>query len=238
LPKNERMLCAALMMATFVLLRPPVLPARGAAASAPPRPGEILYAARAITVRTRGGGNLAVDLPRGRALQMIGMRGEIALLEPIPADADLLRQFGVRKLPRYAVPRAELDAAFLDRGSWMAAREHELARLRERWPGTVPGAIERIFAGEPFPGMSLDQAEEAVGALIFSRDRRSAAEGDEELWKIGRRSRSAELRQWSESRERGIRARTFEEYLDLKTRAALRFRGGILIAIETPTPGG
>jgi len=119
----------------------------------------------------------------------------------------------------------------------LAARERDLARLRERWPGAGPGTIERIFAGEPFPGMSLDQAEEAVGSLIFSRERPGGVE-EEELWKIGRRPRSAELRQWSESRERGIRARTFEEYLDLKTRAALRFRGGILIAIETPAPGG
>ncbi len=235
--QTVRVLTASLATMAFLLPPSTDLAAPGDAPAPLDRPGQILHAARAITVRTRGGGNLGVDLPRGRAVQVVGLRGQTVLLEPISADADLLRQFGVRRIPRYAVPRASLQADFLDPGTWAALRDRELARLRARWPQADPMQIEKIFDGEPFIGMSLEQAEEAVGGVIFSREGRGAPEGHEEIWRIGRRARSAELRQWSEGRERGIKARTFEEYLAQKTRAELRFRDRILIAIDATPPG-
>ena len=59
-------------------------------------------------------------------------------------------------------------------------------------------------------------------------------------WRVGRRPRSAELRLYTEARERGERARTFEEFLGTCTRAVLTFKGGVVVAIDPPsgqTPG-
>ncbi len=42
------------------------------------------------------------------------------------------------------------------------------------------------------------------------------------------------LRQYSEGRERGNRARTFEGHLRERTRALLRIRDGLVVAIDQP----
>ena len=187
-------------------------------------------------VRTKGSGNLSVDLPRGRTVVLRGISGDMALLAPAPADADLLRQFGVRRVPVYKVPRSQLEQDFVTLEAWQALREESTRRIRERWPGLAPLEVERILLGDPFVGMSVEQAEEAVGSVVFSREGRDGPGGKEEVWRIGRRSRAAELRQFTEGRERGVRARTFEEYLVFKTRALLRFRDGILVEISAPGP--
>jgi hypothetical protein len=197
-------------------------------------PGQVLHAARRVTLRTRGGGNLAVDLPRGRAVQVIALKGDAVILGPGQADADLLRQFGVRKIPRYAATREQIASEFLSPEAWAEVRERERRRLRERWPSLSADQADRILEGEPWVGMTLEQAEEAVGSVVFSRDRREGPRGVEETWRIGRRPRSAELRLFTEGRERGIRSRTFEDYLAAKARAVLRFRDGLLEAVEAP----
>ena len=61
--------------------------------------GRLIVAARSTMVRTKGSGNLSVDLPRGRTVVLRGISGDMALLAPAPADADILRQFGVRRVP-------------------------------------------------------------------------------------------------------------------------------------------
>ena len=188
-------------------------------------------------MRTRGGGNLAVDLPRGRALRVVAVKGPMAILEPSGPDADLLRQFGVRKIPRYGLPLSQLAGDFLGEPAWTAIRDQELSGVRRRWPDLAPDRVERIFAGDPWIGMTIEQADAAVGPCLFSREPQATAEGREEVWRIGRRSRPAELRQFTEGAERGVRARTFDDYLVLKTRALLHFRDGILVAIEAPEPG-
>jgi hypothetical protein len=234
------------LLAAFLLGLSPVPLAAGIADRGAPsaisgagvRAGEILHAARATTVRTRGSGNLLVDLPRGRALRVAAIRGETAILEPCPEDADLLRQFGVRRLPRYALPLARLRDEFVTPREWEKMRADALARIRGRWPDLDALRQERIFAGEPWPGMTREQAEEAVGGVLFSRETRAGSDGPEEVWRIGRRSRSAELVQFTEGRERGLKTRSFDEDLERKTRALLHFRGGLLVSIEPSTPGG
>ncbi len=198
--------------------------------------GRLIVAARSTMVRTKGSGNLSVDLPRGRTVVLRGISGDMALLAPAPADADILRQFGVRRVPVYKVPRSQLEEDFVTLEAWQALREESTRRIRERWPGLAPLEVERILLGDPFVGMSVEQAEEAVGSVVFSREGRDGPRGKEEVWRIGRRPRTAELRQFTEGRERGVRTRTFEEYLVFKTRALLRFRDGILIEISAPGP--
>ena len=105
--------------------------------------------------------------------------------------------------------------------------------LRERWPALSPEQAERIFRGEPYPGMTEDQAEAAVGRLVLAREPAVGRDG-EVAWRVGRRPRPAELRLYTEGRERGPRARTFEEFLRTKVRATLTFRDGILISIDAP----
>jgi hypothetical protein len=192
--------------------------------------GRVLHAARAITVRTRGSGNLIVDLPRGRAVQVVAVKGSTVLLGPSPPDADLLRQFGVRRIPTYTLPLERLRADFLSEEAWARARQEEMRRIRERWPALREDDAERILLGEPYPGMTVEQAQAAVGEVVFFKTTAT----EEEVWTIGRRSRTAELRLFTEARERGIRARTFEEYLAVKARAVLRFRAGVLVSVEPP----
>jgi len=196
--------------------------------------GQILYVAAPTTVRTRGAGNRAVDLPRGRALQVADVQGETLILAPGPADADLLRAFGVSRIPRYTAAVSQVGADFLDASAWALFRHEGLRRLRERWPALRADEVERIFQGEPFTGMSLEQAEETVGVVTLSRDHQDGPDGPIDIWRIGRRPRSAELRLFTEGRERGVLARTFEQHLAGKTRAILRFRAGVLIAIDPP----
>jgi hypothetical protein len=197
--------------------------------------GQILYAARPTTVRTRGSGNIAVDLPRGRALRFTGLSAAEVFLEPSPPDADLLRQFGVRKIPVYKLPRAQLAEDFVTAAAWEEMRTGGLRRLRDRWPALDDDRLLRILTGEPFLGMTLEQAEEAVGATVFFRETRGTPDGPEEVWTIGRRSRLAEQRAFMEGRDKGIRAATFDDYLRIKTRLILRFRNGVLAAIDTPS---
>jgi hypothetical protein len=211
------------------------------AAGGTPRPdsrvrsGQILYVATPTTVRTRGAGNLSVDLPRGRALLVADVVGETLVLSPSSADADLLRAFGVRRIPRYTAALTRVGIDFLDPPAWARLRDQAVGRLRERWPALSAAEAERIFQGEPFIGMSLDQAGEAVGSLAISREPQDSSDGPVETWRIGRRPRAAELRLYTEGRERGVGAKTFEQYLAGKTRAILRFRAGILVAIEPPS---
>ena len=177
-------------------------------------------------------GGMVVDLPRGRAVVLMEIEGENAILAPGPWDVDLLRQYGVRRIPRYRVPVARLHADFLARDVWERLAAEAAARLRERWPGLSGDQAARLMKGEPWVGMTVEQAEEAVGAFVFARESDGSESG--EVWRIGRRSRAAELRQYSEGRERGNRARTFEGHLQERTRALLRFRNGLVVAIELP----
>jgi hypothetical protein len=199
--------------------------------------GRVIVVTRPTMVRTRGGGNVGVDLPRGRGVVLKEVDSETALLEPAPADADLLRQFGVRRVPLYTIPRARLEEDFVTEEDWSALRRESETRIRERWPSLGPLEVERILLGEPFAGMTLEQAEEAVGAIAFSRETRDAAGTAEQVWTIGRRTRAAELRAFTERRERGLRAATFDDYLRLRTRAVLVFRSGRLEEILPPPAG-
>jgi hypothetical protein len=214
----------------------PTVAGDGDRASTAPDPGAILFAGRPVGVRTLAGG-LVVDLPRGRAVKLVEFQGDTAILEPSPPDADLLRQYGVTKIPRYRISRSRLRTEFLDGDAWERLRATEIERHLARWPKLTPDQAARLVGGEPFLGMSLEQAEEALGEVVFSRSRRETARGPQTVWRIGRRSRAAELRQFTEGRERGIRTRTFEDYLLVKTRALLRFEDGILMAIERPEAG-
>ena len=198
---------------------------------APLHRGTILYAGTPLSVRTVRGG-MVVDLPRGRAVVLMKIEGENAILAPGPWDADLLRQYGVRSIPRYRVPVARLHADFLTRDVWERQAAEEATRLRERWPDLSDDQAARLMRGEPWVGMTAEQAEEAVGAFVFARESDGPESG--EVWRIGRRSRAAELRQYSEGRERGKRARTFEGHLRERTRALLRIRNGLVVAIDQP----
>ena len=221
----------AAALAAAVLLSPDVFTS-GAPAAGLPAPGDILVAIRTTTVRTRGGGNMRVDLPRGRAVRVVEARPDGLLLEPEPADAVLLRSYGIRKTPRYTAPPAQVEADFLPRPAWVALRDAGVAAIRGRWPDLTALQGEAIFRGEPFPGMTREQAEAAVGEVILERS--EGGSGGEDTWRIGARSRSAELRLFTEGRERGLKAMSFEEYLKGRTRAVLRFRHGRLEAIDPP----
>jgi len=211
----------------------PAWPAPADAAALRGLVGQVLYVANPTTVRTRGNGNLSVDLPRGQAVLLVALGADRALLAPAAPDAELLRAYGVRKLPRYTASPGQLAVDFLPEPAWRKARDEGVRRVRERWPALSPEQAERIFRGEPYPGMTEDQAEAAVGRLVLARE--PAVGRDREVaWRVGRRPRPAELRLYTEGRERGPRARTFEEFLRTKVRATLTIRDGILISIDAP----
>src|SRR5262249_9465793 len=96
--------------------------------------GQTLYVLNPTTVRTRGGGNLAVDLPRGQVVVLVSLAGDRAFLSPSPSDAGLLRAYGVRKTPRYSTTVAQLAADYLPRQAWEKSREEAVRRLLKRWP--------------------------------------------------------------------------------------------------------
>jgi hypothetical protein len=197
--------------------------------------GETLYVLNPTTVRTRGSGNLSVDLSRGQSVVLVSLGGDRAILAPGPADATLLRSYGVRKLPRYTATTAQLAADFVTTPAWGRALEEGVRRLRDRWPDLSADVAGKVFLGEPFVGMTEEQAEEAVGRLVLVRGPAAGQDGAV-AWTVGRRPRPAELRVYTEARERGARARSFEEFLASRTRAVLTFRGGVLVAIQSP-PG-
>jgi hypothetical protein len=196
--------------------------------------GEVLYVLNPTTVRTRGSGNLSVDLPRGQSVVLVSLAGDRAILSPGQADASLLRAYGVRKLPRYTATAAQLAADFVSAPAWAKRREEGIRRLRDRWPDLPADRAGRIFLGEPFVGMTEEQAEEAVGRVVLARGPAAGQDGTV-AWTVGRRPRPAELRVYTEARERGARARSFEEFLATRTRAVLTFSGGVLVAIESPS---
>jgi len=194
--------------------------------------GQVLYVLNPTTVRTRGGG-LGVDLPRGQSVVLVELSTDRALLAPGPSDASLLRAYGVRKPPRYVATPSQIAADYLPRPAWEKARETGVRRLGERWPDLTPDQALRIFLGQPFVGMTEAQAEEAVGPLVLSRE---PVPGDAGAvrWKVGRLPRSSELRLYNESRERGRRPATFDDYLSTCVRAVVTLRGGVVAAIEAP----
>lgn len=224
----------AAALAAAVLLIPGALPAPPPAATAPagpPAPGDILVAVRTTTVRTRGSGNIGVDLPRGRAVRIVEWRPDGVLIDPDPADAAMLRSYGVRKIPRYTATPDQIEKDFLPRSAWTLFRDTEIAKIGDRWPDLTADQAAAIFRGDPFAGMTIEQAEAAVGGVILER---SAGPHDAETWRIGAKSRGAELRLFTEKRERGMKAGSFEEYLKTRTRAVLRFRDGRLAAVDPP----
>lgn len=196
--------------------------------------GEVLYVFNPTTVRTRGSGNLSVDLQRGQSVVLVNLTGDRALLALAQADMTLLRAYGVRKAPRYTAPTTQLAADFVSEAAWTRAREEGIRRLRDRWPDLPADQAGRIFLGEPFVGMTEEQAEEAVGRLVLVRGPAAGQDGAV-AWTVGRRPRSAELRVYTEARERGARASSFEEFLASRTRAVLTFREGVLVAIQSPS---
>jgi hypothetical protein len=209
------------------------VPAENAGTVEDNRPGRVLYVLNPTVVRTRGGGNLSVDLPRGQAVVLVDRGPDRAILVPSDGDAGLLRAYGVRRVPRYTATPEQIARDFVPAAAWEKARAEGARLVRERWPALTPEQAGQIFLGWPFVGMTGDQAEEAIGRVVLARE---AVPGDAGavVWKVGRRPRSSELRLFTESRERGTRARTFEEFLATKIRALLTFRGGILAAIDPP----
>jgi hypothetical protein len=227
------LLPAVLLLTTAA---PSIAAARGAG---DPVPGSILYAARPTTVRTRGGGNLSVDLPRGRAVVIVDLGPDSAVLAPAPPDAETLRTHGVRRMPRYTASRAQIAADFLTAEAWASARREGMLQVRQRFASLTDEQAERVFLGEPWIGMTEELAEETLGALVLARGP-VAGRGSATAWTVGRRTRSAELRVYTEARERGARARSFDEYLKSRIRATLTFEDGLLVAIDPPegvTPG-
>jgi len=192
----------------------------------------VLYVLNPTTVSTIGG-SLSVDLLRGQAVVLVSVSGDRATLAPGHAEASLLRAHGVRKPPRYRAEAAQLAADFLSAPAWEKARRDGVRRLRERWPDLTDDAAGKIFLGEPFVGMTEEQAEEAVGRLVLSREPAPGDEGSS-VWKVGRRPRSSELRLYNEARERGAPSRTFEEFLSSRTRAILKVSDGVVVAIDPP----
>jgi len=224
---------AILLVALLLAPAAPEWPATTANAALRQLVGQVLYVANPTTVRTRGNGNLSVDLPRGQAVVLVGLGADRVILAPAAPDAELLRAYGVRKLPRYTASSALLVGDFLPEQAWRKVRDEGVRRVRDRWPAITPEQAERIFRGEPYPGMTEDQAEEAVGPYVLARGP-VAGQDAEIAWHVGRRPRSAELRIYTEGRERGARARTFEEFLRTKVRATLTFRDGVLLSIDAP----
>lgn len=196
--------------------------------------GQILHVAHPTTVRTRGSGHISVDLPRGRAVVLVELRSDAAVLAPAPPDGEMLRAYGVRRTPRYTAGRAQLLSDFLPAAAWQKARRDGVGRLRERWSALTQDQAERIFHGEPWVGMTEEQAEEAVGAVVLARGPVAGQDGAT-VWTVGRRPRPAELRIFTEARERGPHPRTFEEFLKGKARATLTFQDGVLASIDPPT---
>ncbi len=196
--------------------------------------GQVLYVLNPTTVRTRGGGNLSVDLPRGQSVVLVSAGEDRAILSPGRADVSLLRAYGVRKPPRYTASAEQVAADFVPAAEWDKAREEGVRRLRDRWPDLSADQAGKIFLHEPFVGMTEEQAEDAVGRLVLAREPVPGEDGAA-AWRVGRRPRSAELRLYTEARERGARARTFEEFLAARVRAVLTFRGGVLVAIDPPS---
>jgi hypothetical protein len=194
--------------------------------------GQVLYVLNATSVRTVGG-SLSVDLLRGQAVVLISVSGDRAILTPGHAEASLLRAHGVRKPPRYRALTTQLTADFVTAPVWERARRDEVRRLRERWPDLTAESAGKIFIGEPFVGMTVEQAEEAVGPLVLSKEPVPGHDGSF-AWKVGRRPRSSELRLFTEGRERGEHARTFEEFLASRARAILTLSGGLVVAIDPP----
>ena len=185
------------------------------------------------------GGSLSVDLARGQTVVLISVSGDRAILAPGQAEASLLRAHGVRKPPRYRAETTRLTTDFMAAPAWDKALREGVRRLRERWPDLTAEAAGKIFIGEPFVGMTEEQAEEAVGPLVLAREALPGRDGSS-AWKVGRRPRSSELRLYTEGRERGAHARTFEEFLASRTRAILTLREGVVVAIDPPdgqTPG-
>jgi hypothetical protein len=229
---------AALRLPAFAVVL--LLAPTAVAAASPSRDlvGQVLYVLNPTTVRTRGS-SLGVDLPRGQSVVLVDLTADRALLAPGPSDASLLRAYGVRKPPRYVATPTQIAADYLPRPAWEKARETAVRRLLERWPDLTPDQALRIFLGQPFVGMTEAQAEEAVGPLVLSRAP-VAGESDAVAWKVGHRPRSSELRLYNESRERGRRPASFDDFLSTRVRAVLTLRTGIVAAIEAPegqTPG-
>jgi hypothetical protein len=192
----------------------------------------VLYVLNATSVRTVGSG-LSVDLARGQAVVLISVSGDRAILAPGHAEASLLRAHGVRKPPRYRADTLQITTDFLAAPAWEKSRREGVHRLRERWPDLSAESAGKIFLGEPFVGMTEDQAEEAVGRLVLAREP-MPGEARTSAWKVGRRSRASELRLYTEARERGKHSRTFEEFLATRTRAVLTLRDGVVVAIDPP----
>ena len=114
-----------------------------------------------------------------------------------------------------------------------------MRRLLKRWPDLGEDRAGRIFLGQPFVGMTEEQAEEAVGPLVLSREPVQGESGTV-VWKVGRRPRTAELRLYNEARERGRQARSFEEFLSGRVRALVTVRAGVVASLGPPdnqTPG-
>src|SRR5439155_7485836 len=130
-------------------------------------------------VRFRCKGNFSIDLPHGQLVVLIDLRADHAFLAPPPPDVELLRAYGVRKIPRYTASAAQLAHDFLAGPAWDKVRDEGIRRVRERWPSLTLEQAARIFRGEPYIGMTEEQAEEAVGPLVLARD--SGAGRDREM---------------------------------------------------------
>jgi hypothetical protein len=195
--------------------------------------GAVMYVLNPTIVRTRGGGNLSVDLPRGQAVVLVDRGSDRVTLALADGDAGLLRAYGVRRMPRYTATPEQIASDFVPAAAWERARSEGARRVLERWPALTLEQAGQIFIGRPFVGMTEEQAEEATGRVVLAREA-VPGEAGTMAWKVGHRPRSSELRLFTESRERGVRARTFEEFLSTRVRAVLTFRGGILVSIDPP----
>ncbi len=81
---------------------------------------------------------------------------------------------------------------FVSEAALAGIREAKMKEYAERWPGLTPDQALMIFSGQPFLGMTPEEAQEAVGWLVHRRSKRLTKEGEEELWEVGKRSMGAQ----------------------------------------------
>jgi hypothetical protein len=104
---------------------------------------------------------------------------------PDDARREAIKSAGMKKLPEYEINAHIFASSFVPEYQWPEARKALASDLQRRFRDLSIEECEKIIEGELWIGMSKEQAAEAVGNRVLSKEIRESKDGKSESWRVG-----------------------------------------------------
>jgi len=131
---------------------------------------------------------LPVEAHRGEEWLLLRKGKYKVILTFGPNDERRANMVSIRPdwMPEYEIERKRFDSAFVVSPDWPIVRRRLAADLkRQRFADLSIEDCERLVSGGVWVGLTRDQASEAIGKRIISKEIQETKDGKSEVWRLG-----------------------------------------------------